>query len=212
MAARSDTRRRLVATAAQLWHAKSYGDVAVNEICEQAGVHKGTFYHYFPSKSDVAVAVLDARREQASTLVFGPVLEAEAAASPLTRLEKLTEAQYLLQVGLQSDVGVVVGCPVGNLALELSTQDERVRERCVELFDEWISLIEPLLAEAVAVGEIPPIDVTRAAMAVVAYIEGVLLLAKTRNDIDLIPELAHGVRQLAAGFAGPATTNEVTIT
>ena len=202
----SDARERLIETALRLWFERSYAAVGVNEICEEAGVRKGSFYHFFPSKSDVALAVLDHRKEQALELVFAPAFEANA--SPLARLERLVEVQYQLQRGLQTQSGAVMGCPIGNLALELSTQDDQVRERCVQLFDDWISLIEPLLTEAVELGELPPIDVRRAATAVVAYLEGILLLAKTRNDIDLITDLAQGVHQLAAGFAASARTSE----
>jgi len=193
-----DTKERLVASAARLWHAKSYADVGVSEICAEAGVKKGSFYHFFPSKSDVALAVLDARREQAIEYIFRPALSNESP--PLARLTQLIEIQYELQKQIQADAGAVLGCPIGNLSLELSTQDERVRERCVELLEEWALQIEPLLEAAVQEGELPPIDVGRAAMAVTAYIEGILLLAKTRNDAEVIRDLAAGVHQLVVAF------------
>ena len=54
-----DTQERLVEAAAGLWHARSYADVGVNEICEVADVRKGSFYHFFASKQELAVAVID---------------------------------------------------------------------------------------------------------------------------------------------------------
>jgi TetR/AcrR family transcriptional repressor of nem operon len=193
-----DTKERLVASAAMLWHAKSYADVGVNEICAEAGVKKGSFYHFFPSKSDVALAVLDFRCEQAIASLFRPVLSSES--SPLESLTRLIEIQYELQKQIQADTGAVLGCPIGNFSLELSTRDERVRQRCVELLEEWALQIEPLLEAAVQEGELPPIDVGRASMAVTAYIEGILLLAKTRNDAEVIQDLAAGARQLVVAF------------
>ena len=50
-------------------------------------------------------------------------------------------------------------------------------------------------------GELPPIDVEQASMAVIAYGEGILLLAKTRNDPELIRDLGQGIRQLVTAFA-----------
>jgi TetR/AcrR family transcriptional repressor of nem operon len=198
MPSQADTRERLVLTAASLWHSRSYADVGVSEICEQAGVKKGSFYHFFPSKSAVALAVLERRREQAVERVFRPALDRDA--SPLEKLVGLMEVHYEMQRAMQSDTGAVMGCPVGNLALELSTQDEEIRAECARLLGDWASTVEPLLAEAVEAGELPRIDVSRAAMAVVAYGEGILLLAKTRNDPELIRELGPGVRQLVAAF------------
>ena len=193
-----NTKERLVASAARLWHAKSYTDVGVSEICEESGVRKGSFYHFFPSKSDVALAVLESRREQAIECLFRPVFGSELA--PLERLTQLIEVQYRLQKQIQADGEAVLGCPIGNLALELSTQDECMRERCVELLQEWAVQIEPLLESAVQEGELPPIDAGRAAMAVTAYIEGILLLVKTRNDAKVIRDLTTGVTQLVVAL------------
>ena len=192
------TRERLINTAATLWHARSYADVGVSEICEEAAVKKGSFYHFFPAKSALALAVLDRRAEQSREYIFGPAFEADGP--PLERLIRLIGIHYQIQKGMHAEAGAVPGCPVGNLALELSTQDEELRARCVEVLDGWASLVEPLLAEAVAAGELPPIDVARASLAVVAYAEGILLLAKARNNPELIRELGPGVRQLAAAF------------
>ena len=53
------TRERMVRTAARLFLARSYQSVGVNEICAEAQVQKGSFYHFFPSKSDLVIAVID---------------------------------------------------------------------------------------------------------------------------------------------------------
>ena len=198
MAPDAPTRERLVDTAARLWHARSYSDVGVSEICDEAGVKKSSFYHHFPSRSAVALAVLDKRGEPARDYIVGPAFERDA--SPIDRLLGLIGIHHEIQSGMHAATGTVLGCPVGNLALELSTQDEPIRERCAQLLEGWASLVEPLLAEAVEAGELPPIDVNRASLAVVAYAEGILLLAKTRNDPELIRQLGHGVKQLAAAF------------
>ena len=194
----TDTRTALVQNAASLWHARSYADVGVSEICEAAGVRKGSFYHFFPSKSALALAVLETRREQAADYIFGPA--SKRGSSPLERLVAITEIHYELQSTMKAESGSVLGCPIGNLALELSTQDAPVRERCAELLGDWASVVAQLLAEAVEVEELPPIDVERASSAVVAYAQGLLLLAKTRNDAELIKDLGSGAKQLAAAF------------
>ena len=59
----SDARERLIEAAGDLWHRRSYTDVGVGEICAEAGVQKGSFYHFFPSKQDLALAVIDDRWE-----------------------------------------------------------------------------------------------------------------------------------------------------
>lgn len=194
----ANTRERLVDTAARLWHARSYADVGVSEICDEADVKKGSFYHFFPSKMDVALAVLDKRGEQAREYIFRPAFERDAP--PIERLIGLIGRHHEIQSAMHAQTGSVMGCPVGNMALELSTQDEQIRERCTQLLDGWASLVAPLLTEAVEAGELPPLDVERASLAVVAYAEGILLLAKTRNDPEMIQQLGHGVAQLVSAF------------
>jgi AcrR family transcriptional regulator len=54
-----DTKQKLLDTAMQLIWEQSYGSVSVDHICERAGAKKGSFYHFFPSKSDLAVAAID---------------------------------------------------------------------------------------------------------------------------------------------------------
>ena len=68
----SDARERLIHSAIELVHARSYADVGVNELCEHAGVKKGSFYHFFPSKRDLIVAALDDVAGWYDRDIFGP--------------------------------------------------------------------------------------------------------------------------------------------
>jgi TetR/AcrR family transcriptional repressor of nem operon len=55
----STAKARLIATAMELMYVRGYTAVGVHEICTQAGVHKGSFYHFFPSKQALVLAVID---------------------------------------------------------------------------------------------------------------------------------------------------------
>ena len=92
--------------------------------------------------------------------------------------------------------GQIKGCPLGNFALELSTQDDTVQQKLQEVFQLWTNYLERVLAQAVADGELPNVDTTATAQAIVAYFEGVFMLAKTYNDPNVIDRLAQGVVQL----------------
>jgi hypothetical protein len=52
-------RTRILATAREKFHGRSYADVVIQEICQGATVQEGSFYHSFPSKRDLALAVID---------------------------------------------------------------------------------------------------------------------------------------------------------
>ncbi len=58
-----ETKGKLLQIALRLIWENSYGSVGVEEMCKQAGVKKGSFYYFFPSKSDLTSAALEAHWE-----------------------------------------------------------------------------------------------------------------------------------------------------
>ena len=129
----SDARERLMRTAAELWHTRSYADVGVSEICDSAGVQKGSFYHFFPSKRDLALAVIDEtwRRVgegRAAAILTGPL-------PPLERIVRYLEAGLEEQVRLKAETGAVPGCRFGNLLVETGNVDPVLRERLERLLE-----------------------------------------------------------------------------
>ncbi len=203
----SQAREKLLSTAIELMSARSYADVGVQELCEHAAVKKGSFYHFFPSKRDLALAALDRQWE----IVQREVLERafDEQMPPLKRLERCFELFYDHHCGVKAQTGRVLGCPFGNLAGELSTQDEGIRLRVVRIFKGVASYIERALRDAVKAGEVPEMDTSTAAQAVVAYMEGIMLLAKATNEPGLIKQLGQSsIRGLVAGMAAPRTPPE----
>jgi TetR/AcrR family transcriptional repressor of nem operon len=199
----ADTQERLVEAAAGLWHARSYADVGVHEICQVADVRKGSFYHFFSSKQDLAVAVIDRHWRDAYETVLVPALA--AGATPLAQLEQLTIGIAGQVRRLTDEFGFMPGCPFGNLAGELSTTDGPVRERLARLFDTQRTVLRDLLDGAVAAGELPDgLDTEEAAQAIHAYIEGVQLISKNAND----PAIVRRLLPLALRLAVPAVRVE----
>lgn len=194
MTAPTDTRSRILATARELFHGRSYTDVGIKEICDGAGVQKGSFYHFFPSKRDLAMVVID---EMADAWAHGFIAEAfDRALPPLERLDSMIEAVYFWQKAARDMVGRMPGCLFGNLALEISTRDEVLRAKLTAVFDKASAKFLETLEEAVALGVVPPCDTAATAQAMLAFLEGVILLAKTRNDPDVVRTLGPAVKTL----------------
>jgi TetR/AcrR family transcriptional repressor of nem operon len=79
--------------------------------------------------------------------------------------------------------GHIYGCPIGNLTLEMSTQDELIRTRVERFFRVWLNYFEQMLCEAKEQEIVPAsLDVVVTAQALLAYFEGVMLLAKGRRS------------------------------
>lgn len=193
MMAQTDTHARILATARQLIHARSYADVGVAAICEQAGVKKGSFYHFFPSKQALTLAILESFAQDLQGLLaqaFRPEL------APLDRLARFGQLAYEFQAEIKAATGQVAGCPLGNLACELSTQDETIRRKMVEIFESLQQATHACLRDAVERGELPPLNIEATARAIFAYVEGVLLLAKTHNDPEILRQLLPAMTQI----------------
>lgn len=189
-----DTKERILATARDLFHGRSYADVGIKEICTLAKVQKGSFYHFFPSKRDLAMAVIDS---MADDWAHGFVAEAfDEALPPLERLDYMVDAVYFWQKAAKNLEGHMPGCLFGNLALEISTRDEVIRARLNAVFNKASARFHQALEEAVENGEIPPLDTEATATAMLAYLEGVILLAKTRNDPDVVRSLGPAIKSI----------------
>ena len=203
MSRTSDTEERLVDAASALWHSRSYADVGVSEICDVADVRKGSFYHFFSSKQELAVAVIDRRWNEDFERIVMPALD--AGESPLGRIRALLVG-IAHEVGRLTEVlGSVPGCPYGNLAVELSTIDDAVRARLELLFANQQQLLAALLDDAVEAGEVPfGTGTDEVARAMIAYVEGVLLMSKNANDVSV----AERLMPLALRLAVPGTPVE----
>ena len=194
MDASIDTRQRLLDAAQALIYASSYHEVGVQQICDHAGVRKGSFYYFFPSKRELALAVLDQSHAlMQDTLInraFAPDLP------PLARIERFLTSLYDFHKQVKQNSGYVLGCPFGNIGCEMSTQDEALRSKVDEILSAAEAPFATALDEAVVNGELPAMDTAAAACALFAYTEGIVLYAKTRNDPELIRDLGKRALQL----------------
>lgn len=202
----SDGRERLLEAASNLLRERSYSSIGVAEICAAAGVQKGSFYYYFASKQALALAVID-EHWVLQRAEWSRVFESSA---PLeSQLRELFELTTEIQVASASGTGSVSGCLFGNLALEMSGQDDQIRERIQEIFEEQISLVAAAINRAVGGGEIPPVaDESGVAKSIVAQLEGLVLFAKLFNEpAQLDPLLANSMRLLGGGVPTPAPSS-----
>ncbi|MES9863280.1 MAG: TetR family transcriptional regulator C-terminal domain-containing protein, partial [Candidatus Thiodiazotropha sp. 4PDIVS1] len=127
----------------------------------------------------------------------GFVAEAfDEALAPIERLDYMVDAVYYWQKAAKSVEGRMPGCLFGNLALEVSTRDEVLRARLNAVFDKASSRFNEALEEAIEIGDILPLDTKATATAMLAYLEGVILLAKTRNDPEVVRSLGPAIKSI----------------
>lgn len=208
---RTNTKEKLLAAALDLfWHA-SYGSVSVDDICKKAGVHKGSFYHFFDSKVALTVAAFEAFWESKR-----PVLDEAFALSlsPVDRLKRYSSLIYHWQKEEFDKTGKVLGCPFAGCGSELSTQEESFRVALENIFTGYSEYFERLVKDA----EIcEPVMVPAIAQEMIAYVEGVIQQSKFNNDLAIIktlllPGLLQYISPEAAQKARLQNLSEITIT
>jgi AcrR family transcriptional regulator len=147
----------------------------IEDIQEAAAISTSQMYHYFADKNDLIAAVIEFQTENVlGTQHLG-----------LDRIDSIKDLYRWrdIMVELVRGLGCVGGCPLGSMANELSETDPLARARLAQSFAQWESVIHDSLTAIAARGELPHgTDVGRAALALLAGIQGGLLLSQVRRD------------------------------
>ncbi|MEM9041337.1 MAG: helix-turn-helix domain-containing protein [Actinomycetota bacterium] len=188
----SSTRERLLDAADVLMHERGYEAVGVAELCSAANAKKGSFYFFFDSKQALALEMLERSWHRTRTQIFEP-----AFGDPtLDAVQAIDRYGHLLADNLErlrERNDVVAGCRFGNFAIEMAPRDDTIRAAVSSILDEMVDLVAESI-ERSAVGAGGDDSGARAtAAAVIAQMEGLMVLAKARRD----PSLLRGLGAVA---------------
>ncbi|HLG70733.1 MAG TPA: TetR/AcrR family transcriptional regulator [Chloroflexota bacterium] len=126
------TRRRILEAAFMEFYRNGFQGGSLNHIVETAGTTKGALFHHFQGKQGLGYAVLDD--------IIGPLLferwltPLEGADDPLTAIQQAF--RQFVNADIESG-HMVLGCPLNNLAQEMSPLDEGFHERIDALYNTW---------------------------------------------------------------------------
>jgi TetR/AcrR family transcriptional regulator, transcriptional repressor for nem operon len=189
----SDAKERLMGAVRELIWTGSYGSTTIDDICEKAGVKKGSFYYFFDSKADLAVTALDEeweRRRPELDSIFSPTIP------PLERLRKYCEFSYRFQVEIKAKCGCVLGCPLFSLGAEVSTQEAQLQKKVQEMLDYKRKYLETAIRDADAAGLIHAPDAAAKARVLFGYYQGLLTQARIENNLEILREALRGTFDL----------------
>jgi TetR/AcrR family transcriptional repressor of nem operon len=171
----------------------SYGATTIDQICEKAGVKKGSFYYFFESKAQLAVAALDAAFK-AKRPIFDEMFS--PSVPPLQRLKSYGEWVLKHQGDLKCKCGTVLGCPLFTLGSEICNQEPKLCAKVQEMMDTHDRYLETAVRDAYATGLFQTDDLPSKIRMLRAYIEGLMTQARIRNDINVLKELLPGIYQI----------------
>lgn len=171
------TRERLIEIAADLFWKQGYQATGIAQILEAAGILRGSLYYYFPTKEDLLIAILEWRLKQLRPDVVQPVRD---------RLDDPIERVFGVMDGYRQLLTIFefrLGCPVGNLALELDESHPRVRRLLSENFKNWCDGVRECLEPAAQ--RFPPgTDLQKLVEFCLTTMEGAIMLARTHRSLE----------------------------
>lgn len=182
-----------MASVAELFWTQSYDSSTIDQICEKAGVKKGSFYYFFDGKAQLVEASLDREWD-----CYRPRLDAIFSPSvpPLDRIVGHIRFMIEEQAELKAKHGYVLGCPLATLGSEICTQDSNLRRKVQAIMDHGVQYLETAIRDADASGVIAVPNPREKARVVRAFQLGVLMQARIRNDMTILNELEPGTLEI----------------
>lgn len=204
--ARRDTRAALLEAALEMIWTQSYGGVSVDDICAKAEAKKGSFYHYFSSKSELASAAMEhlwnGMKPELDQL-FSPQL------APLERLKAYAEKVLSDQENGHRQFGYIVGCPFTSVGSEQCSCKDGLSQKSGEIFSRVRKYLRSAIQDAAGEGLIPEVDACRAATELLTYELGALSLARVSNSLEPLAGLFDVWMGILRRGAAPASSRVV---
>jgi TetR/AcrR family transcriptional repressor of nem operon len=194
-----ETKRKLVNAGVKLMRARGYNATTVDEICAEAGVTKGGFFHYFKSKVDIArTALTHFYEDRMKTYQDAPFRK---LADPLDRVFGRLD---FVKTSVGGDHHVTKGCLIGMFAQELAVTNPEIGSVCQNFFSRMVRDFSHDLAEAKA-ARAPDAGFEPEALArsYLAIVQGSLMLAKIAGNNDVLHENIEQFRSYLKLLFGP---------
>lgn len=169
------TNEKLLNSAEKLFWHYGHGGSSLDKIANDAGQSKGALFHYFRNKKDITTQVLE---KYAQDQVFAK-LSKHFDATPNIKEALLSWALEIYQDYLAQDFKG--GCLLGNLALELSDNDEDARQAMAALFLEWENQLVGYFKDESRAGEVV-MEPRQFARLVIATMQGIQMTIKVHKD------------------------------
>lgn len=188
-----DTRTRLLETALEMIWQSNYNAVGVNDICKQAGVTKGGFYHHFESKASLFCAASDyywtSVRQDLDTIL-------SPSSSPLEQLENMINFIFIVKFGQDTDN--IPGCPFFSAGSQSGCVEDAVNDSLLNMSRNSVkyslALVRTLHAAGYLEGEV---DAERVARLMNQYMIGAVTFVRVNRCLATIKrDVPEGIYRL----------------
>lgn len=186
------TREKILDVAYDTFYTHGYHATGLSTILTKAGVQKGSLYHFFKSKKELALAVIKERIDARFQAKYSPLLQAERPLQAL--LDFLSHSE---------NFDLKRGCPLGKLVQELSSTDEDFRAALAKVYESYEGIIEQSLQTAIGQSELSPRDAQKLATFITSLIGGAIQRARLGNDERYFTDTMKVLRECLIDKSGP---------
>jgi len=178
------TRERLINATYEEIYSKGYQGAALTDILRAAGVHKGSMYHFFSSKKEMAITAISERMAQRFAERYGSIAtRKEGYVTTLIDVLRDTTLRDFQR-----------GCPLANLVQEMSNLDKDFDSTLKAIYIHYRTSIQAILDQAVAARELQTCDTASLATFITIVTEGAILAAKASGRAE---DYLTGINELA---------------
>lgn len=183
-----ETRNKILLSAFNEIYQRGFQAASINNILKDTGITKGGLYYHFENKQELGYSVLDeVIRDTIQSVWIGPL---KSTNDPISVLKKVIE-----ESGNQiTTEDVRLGCPLNNLAQEMSPVDDGFRDRIAAIYQDWQETIEAACKRGQAAGNVDSsIDSKEISLLFIASLQGCMGFAKSVQNVDTLMSCGQGL-------------------
>ena len=177
------TRKFIIERTAEIFNKKGYAGTSLNDLTNATGLTKGSIYGNFDNKEEVALAAFDYNHECVVKLIQQRINKAASYAAKLSVYAGVYD-------NFNNGNFPKGGCPVLNTATEADDTHDQLKKRAANAVLSWKKNIQELIKAGIKAGEFKPdLDDGALALAIIALIEGGIMIAKvteSQKNMDVV--------------------------
>jgi len=193
-ASAESTRDKILKTAFEEFYQHGFQGGSLNRIITDAGIAKGALFHHFKGKNDLGYHVVDE--------VIRPYFQSKWVSPLLHSKDPIADIKRIMLTTLKEEAHLLCqGCPLNNLAQEMSPLDEEFRRRISLIYEEWRKSIAQAFRNGVEQGTIrKDVSPEQVSAFVVSALAGMIGTAKTAQSIELLKTAAGAMFDYLEGL------------
>lgn len=188
------TRNRILTVAAHIFHQKGYNCTSLSDILHASEMSKGALYHHFSNKEDLLFAVVEEVYQEQFLSQWREVLNSNA---PMNAMAEVVENNGKND----TNEAMCVGCPIYNLAGELSSINDGLRQRVDTIFRNLFNIIHEAIELAKKANQVDAgVDSERVSLLILSSLNGMPQIVKSCLDRNMFKQLNGALADYIRSF------------